>query len=75
MNGTLEEVITNKAEERIKEELAQRIAEPTKIKKKRIASIPYAGTYEIASNFTEETKAYVKQLLEGKKCSELKLIN
>ena len=75
MNGTIEEVITKKAEERIKEELAQRIPEPKKVKKTKIASIPYAGKYEIASNFTGYAKDYVKQLLRGKNCSELMLID
>lgn len=75
MNGTIEEVITKKAEERIKEELAQRIPEPKKVKKTKIASIPYAGKYEIANNFTGYAKDYVKQILRGKNCSELMLIN
>lgn len=75
MNGTLEEIITKKAEEKIKEELAQRIPEPKKVKKSKRVSIPYAGKYEIASNFTGYAKDYVKQLLLGKKCSELMLMN
>ena len=33
MNGTLTEVITNKAKEKILEELSQRIAEPVKVRK------------------------------------------
>lgn len=75
MNGTLEECITKKAEEKIKEELAQRIAEPKKVRKSKNVSIPYAGKYEIASNFSGYAKDYVKQLLREKKCSELMLIN
>ena len=75
INGTIEEVITKKAEERIKEELAQRIPEPKKVRKTKITPIPYAGRYEIVSNFTGNTRNYVKQLLQGKKCSELMLIN
>lgn len=75
MNGTLEEVITKKAEEKIKEELAQRIAEPKRVRKTKIAPIAYAGRYEIANNFTGYAKDYVKQLLRGKSCSELMLIN
>ena len=37
--------------------------------------MPYAEKYEIANNFTVYAKDYVKQLLQGKKCSELMLIN
>ena len=33
MNATIEEVITKKAEERIKKELEERIPEPKKVKK------------------------------------------
>ena len=75
MNGTLEEVITKKAEEKIKEELAQRIPEPKKVKKAKIAPIPYVGRYAIASNFTGHAKDYAKRLLREKTCSELMLIN
>ena len=35
MNGTLEEVITKKAEEKIKKELSERIPEPKEVKKQR----------------------------------------
>ena len=75
MNGTIEEVITNRAKGRIKEELAQRIPDPKKIRKTKIVPIPYAEKYEIVNNFTGNTKNYVKQLLQGKRCSELMLIN
>lgn len=75
MNGTLEEVITKKAEEKIKEELEQRIQEPKKVKKAKVEPIPYAGKYEIANNFTGSTKKYIIDLLKDKKCSELMLIN
>lgn len=75
MNETLEEILSNKAEEKIKKELAERIAEPIKINKKKQGKIIYAGKYQIASNFTESTKQYVKDVLRGKKCSELMLIN
>ena len=75
MNETLEDILSNKAEEKIKEELSQRIAEPIKIKKIKQGKIIYAGKYQIASNFTGNTKQYVIDLLRGKKCSELMLIN
>lgn len=75
MNGTIQEVITKKAEEKIKEELAQRIAEPTMVKKQKENKITYAGRYEIASNFTGSTRNYIMNLLRDKKCSELMLIN
>lgn len=75
MNGTIQEVITKQAEEKIKEELAQRIAEPTMVKKQKENKITYAGRYEIASNFTGSTRNYIMNLLRDKKCSELMLIN
>lgn len=75
MNGTLEEVITRKAEEKIKEELASRIPEPTKVKKVQQGKIVYAGKYKIANNFTGRAKQHVLDLLRDKKCSELMLIN
>ena len=75
MNGTLEEIITKKAEKKIKEELAERIQEPKKVRKTKRASIQYAGRYEIANNFTGSTKKYIIDLLRDKKCSELMLIN
>ena len=75
MNNTLEEIISKKAEEKIKEELAQRIADPIKVKKIKQGKITYAGKYQISSNFTGSTKQYVIDLLKGKKCSELMLIN
>ena len=74
-NGTLEEVITRKAEEKIKEELASRIPEPTKVKKVQQGKIVYAGKYKIANNFTGRAKQHVLDLLRDKKCSELMLIN
>lgn len=75
MNGTIEEIITKKAEKKIKEELAQRIAEPKSVKKVRENKILYAGKYEIAKNFTGGTKEFIIDLLKDKKCSELMLIN
>ena len=76
INGTIKEIITKKAEEKIKEELAQRIPEPKKINKKRKQEeIIYAGKYEIANNFNGRAKDHVINLLRGKKCSELMLIN
>ena len=74
MNGTITEIITKKAEKKIKEELASRIAEPKTIKKKE-NKIVYAGRYEIANNFTGRAKQHVIDLLRDKKCSELMLIN
>ena len=75
MNGTILEVITKKAEEKIKEELAQRIPEPKKVKKIKYNEIPYAEKYKIASNFVGGTRDFVIDLLRPKKCSELMLIN
>ena len=75
MNTTLEEILNHKAEEKIKEELAQRIAEPIKVKKAKQGKITYAGKYQIANNFTGETKQYINDLLKDKKSSELMLIN
>lgn len=75
MNGTITEIITDKAEKKIKEELASRIPEPKKVKKQRESKIVYEGRYEIANNFTGSTKNYIIDLLKDKKCSELMLIN
>ena len=75
MNGTILEVITKKAEEKIKEELAQRIPEPKKVKKIKYNEIPYAEKYKIASNFVGGTRDFMIDLLRPKKCSELMLIN
>lgn len=74
MNGTIVEIITNKAEKKIKEELASRIPEP-KIVKKKESKIIYAGRYEIANNFTGRAKQHVIDILRDKKCSELMIIN
>ena len=35
----------------------------------------YAGKYTIANNFAGGTKEFIIDLLRGKKCSELMLIN
>ncbi len=76
MNGTIKEIITRKAEEKIKEELAQRVPEPKKISKIKYQEIRYAGTAKILENITSDTiKQEMKEILRGKKCSELKLIN
>ena len=75
MNGTIIEIITNKAKKKIKEELASRIPEPKVVKKRKESKIVYAGRYEIARNFTGSTKKYIIDLLKDKKCSELMLIN
>ena len=45
------------------------------MKKTKENKIVYAGRYEIASNFTGNTKKYIIDLLKDKKCSELMLIN
>ena len=75
MNGTILEVITRKAEEKIKEELAQRMPEPKKIKKIKYNEIPYAEKYKVANNFVGGTKEFIIDLLKPKRCSELMLIN
>ena len=75
MNGTMTEFITKRAKEKIKEELAQRIPKPAKIKKIKYNEMLYAGKYEIASNFKGGTKEFIQNLLKEKKCSELMLIN
>ena len=76
MNGTLEEVITRKAEEKIKEELSQRIPEPKKVEKQKYEEIRYAGTAKIIENITRDyTKENIKNILRTKKCSEIMLMN
>ena len=75
MNGTIVEIITNKAEKKIKEELASRIPEPKIVKKEKESKIIYAVRYEIANNFTGRAKQHVIDILRDKKCSELMLIN
>ena len=75
MNGTLEEVITKKAEEKIKEEIAERIPEPKKIVKQKYEEIRYVGIARILENVTRDyTKENIKNILRTKKCSELMLI-
>ena len=71
MNGTIVEIITKKAEKRIKEELEKRIPEPTKVKKVKQGKIVYAGKYEIANNFTGGAKDYILRVLKTKKWTEL----
>ena len=76
MNGTLEKVITRKAEEKIKEELSQRIPEPKKVEKQKYEEIRYAGTAKIIENITRDyTKENIKNILRTKKCSEIMLMN
>lgn len=76
MNGTIKEIITKKAEEKIKEELAQRIPEPKKVVKTKYGEIRYVGTARILENITRDyTKQNIKNLLKTKKSSELMLIN
>lgn len=71
MNGTIVEIITNRAEKKIEEELASRIPEPKIVKKKKESKIIYAGRYEIANNFTGRAKQHLIDILRDKKCSEL----
>ena len=59
MNETIVEIITRKAEEKIKEELEKRIPDPTQVKKIKQGKIVYAGKYEIAGNFTGRAKDYI----------------
>lgn len=75
INGTLTEVITNRAKEKILEELAERVPEPVKIRKIKYNEIIYAGKYKIADNFVGSTKKFIIDLLNSKKCSELMLMN
>lgn len=76
MNGTIKEIISRKAEEKIKEELAQRIPEPKKVIKQKYEEIRYVGTARILENVTRDyTKENIKNILRTKKCSELMLIN
>lgn len=75
INGTLQSIISKKAEEKIKKELSERIPEPKKVKKIKEGYLPYAGKYQIAENFTETTKQYVIDLLRDKKATEIMLIN
>ena len=75
INGTIKEIITKKAEEKIKEELAQRIPEPTKVVKTKQEEIRYVGTARILENITRDyTKQNIRNLLRTKKCSELMLM-
>lgn len=71
MNGKIVEIISKKAEEKIKEELERRIPEPTKVKKIKQGKIVYAGKYEIANNFTGRAKDYILRVLKTKKWTEL----
>lgn len=76
MNGTLKDIITKKAEKKIKEELAKRIPEPQKVIKQKYEKIRYVGTAKIIENITRNyTKENIKNILRTKKCSELMLIN
>ena len=72
MNGTIREVITKKAEEKIKEEIASRIPEPKKVSKIKYEEMRYVGTARILGNITRDyTKQKIKDILHNKKCSEL----
>jgi len=75
MNGTITEIITKRAEEKIKEELAQRIPEPKKVVKTKYEEMRYVGTVRILENITRDyTKQNIRNLLRTKKCSELMLL-
>ena len=76
MNGTVEEIISKKAEEKIKEELAERIPEPQKVAKKKYGEIKYVETAKILENITRDyTKENIKRVLRTKKFSELMITN
>ena len=75
MNETIVEIITRKAEEKIKEELEKRIPDPTQVKKIKQGKIVYAGKYEIAGNFTGRAKDYILNVLKTKKWTELMITN
>lgn len=76
MNGTVEEIISKKAEEKIKEELAERIPEPQKVAKKKYGEIRYVETARILENITRDyTKENIKSVLRTKKFSELMITN
>ena len=76
MNGTIKEIVTKKAEEKIKEELAQRIPEPKKVARTKYEEIRHVGTARILENITRDyTKENIRNLLREKKYSELMLIN
>lgn len=75
MNGTITEIITKRAEEKIKEELAERIPEPKKVTKIKYEEMRYVGTVRILEKITRDyTKENIRNLLRTKKCSELMLI-
>ena len=75
MNNTVKEIISKKAEYKIKEELAKRVAEPIKVKKIQEGKMIYAGKYQIASNFNGRAREHVISVLRTKKMSEIMLIN
>lgn len=72
MNGTITEMITKKAEKKIKEELAERIPEPKKVAKKKYEEMKYVGTGRILENVgQEDIKENIKNILRNKKWSEM----
>lgn len=72
MNGTIREIITKKAEKKIKEELAERIPEPKKVAKKKYEEMRYVGTGRILENVGQEKiKEDIKNILRNKKWSEM----
>lgn len=76
INGEIKEVISKRAEEKIKQELAERIPEPQKSKKGKTNEVRYIETARIINNLTRDyTKENIKRLLKHKKCSEIMLIN
>lgn len=75
MNGTITEILTKKAEEKIKEELAQRVPDPKRVKKSKYEEKRYSGKYEIAHNFNGGTREYILDFLREKKFNEMAIIN
>ena len=74
INNKLEDIITGKMKLDIQEELDKRTPEPKKIKKTKQGYIRYAGTYRIIENVEGWKKLRIKNLIRGKKCSELMYI-
>lgn len=72
INQTIEEIITKKAESRIKEELQQRVPEPKRRLENKYNEIRYIDTNRIMENITKKNiKNEINELLKTKECSEL----
>ena len=72
MNGTITEIITKKAEKKIKEELAQRIPEPKKVAKIKYEEMRYVGAGRILENVGQENmKEEIRNILRNKRWSEM----